>query len=534
MRYSRHGSDQVTTPPITPPDRSNLRLLFVNCCLRRHSSTKVLPVGLGYVMTYVHERGYTNHDLLDIDINDLDDAAVQTYLEQHSYDVILLGTLVTHYKWVKWFLQVARRLQPEATLVVGNSVAGSIFQLFLDKTPADVVVIGEGEVSTYEALEAMRLGQPLAGVEGIAFRDEAGTVVKTTKRKAALIDTLPMPNWDFFDVPRYIEKSAHTITYGTADEDAPRTIPMPISTARGCAFRCTFCHFVFWDDPYRLRSPEGVLAEIRRNRDKYGANYANFWDDLSFSSLLQVERMCDAILASDLRFHWMASIRCDLFGRERLPYERRRNAAEKMKAAGCVAVGFSLESGDPDILEMMNKKIDASFFIEQVHLLREVGIVCNTSVVFGYPIETPATIQQTFDLCLQARVYPSIGFLLPLPYTGMYEYAKQHGFITDEDAYLESITERQDICLNMTTMTDVEIMDEIKKGASKLNDALALGLDEDRLIKTGGYKKATNVKDFAKPPFDPANVKRNENDFSFNYSDAAFEVDAGVGRVRKD
>jgi anaerobic magnesium-protoporphyrin IX monomethyl ester cyclase len=190
-------------------------------------------------------------------------------------------------------------------------------------------------------------------------------------------------------------------------------------------------------------------------------------------------------------------------------------------------VGFSLESGNPEILEMMNKKIEAQFFAEQVHILREVGIVCNTSVVFGYPIETPETIQQTFDMCLQARVYPSIGFLLPLPYTGMYEYAKQHGFITDEDAYLESITERQDICLNMTRMSDAVIMDEIKKGASRLNEALALGLSPDRLIKTGGYKKATRIGEFKKP-LDPDNMKRNENDFSFNYSDAVFEVDAGV------
>lgn len=513
-----------------PAGKDVVKLLFVNPCLRRHSPTKVLPVGLGYVMTYVHEHGYTNHDLLDIDIGDLDDEQVEAHLREHSYDVILLGSIVTHYKWVKWFLNTAKKHQPAARLIVGNSVAGSIYELFLARTPADVVVIGEGEISTYDALEALRLGLPLGGVEGIAFRGDDGGVVKTPKRKAADINSLPMPNWDFFDVERYTQKSAHTITYGTHDQDAPKTIPLPISTARGCAFRCTFCHFVFWDDPYRLRTPESVLGEIRRNKEKYGANYANFWDDLSFSSLLQVDRMCDAILASDLKFNWMASIRCDLFGRERLPYEKRLKAAQKMKAAGCVAVGFSLESGSPEILEMMNKKIEASFFAEQVQILREVGIVCNTSVVFGYPIETPETIRQTFDMCLRARVYPSIGFLLPLPYTGMYEYAKQHGFITDEDAFLESITERQDICLNMTTMSDAEIMEEIKQGARQLNEALQLGLSDDRLIKTGGYKKATKIGEFRKAPLDPDRIERNENDFSFNYSDTTFEVDSGLGK----
>ena len=30
------------------------------------------------------------------------------------------------------------------------------------------------------------------------------------------------------------------------------------------------------------------------------------------------------------------------------------------------------------------------------------------SVVFGYPIETRETINETFNMCLKAKVYPSI------------------------------------------------------------------------------------------------------------------------------
>ena len=36
----------------------------------------------------------------------------------------------------------------------------------------------------------------------------------------------------------------------------------------------------------------------------------------------------------------------------------------------------------------------------------------------------------------------SLSTFAPLPATGMYDYAKQKGLIVDEDAYLESITER--------------------------------------------------------------------------------------------
>ena len=111
---------------------------------------------------------------------------------------------------------------------------------------------------------------------------------------------------------------------------------------------------------------------------------------------------------------------------------------------------------------------------------------------------------------------------MPLPYTAMYDYAKVNGYITDEDKYLESITERQDICLNMTKMSNDEIMNEIKTGAKELNDMFDLGLNENTYIKTKGYKnsKINEKKLLAKT------VTRNENDVSFNYSNQEFEFES--------
>ena len=69
-------------------------------------------------------------------------------------------------------------------------------------------------------------------------------------------------------------------------------------------------------------------------------------------------------------------------------------------------------------------------------------------------------------------------------------------------------------------------MEEIKIGASKLNDLLDLGLDEDRYIKTGGERNVTNKdKQLTKKNngLDPDNIERNVNDISFNYSANTFD-----------
>jgi len=49
--------------------KKDLKLLFVNSCLRPGGYTKFLPVGLGSVMTYFKTKGY-DFTLLDIDINE--------------------------------------------------------------------------------------------------------------------------------------------------------------------------------------------------------------------------------------------------------------------------------------------------------------------------------------------------------------------------------------------------------------------------------------------------------------------------------
>lgn len=422
---------------------------------------------------------------------------------------------------MKWLTNTIKKYHPETHTVVGNSVGGSCYEVFMKNCKADVVVIGEGELTTLDVLNAAKNKSSFEQIEGIVYRNNKNEIIKNPPRKGEPnIDKFPIIKWHkYFDVKRYL-KGSSGLSNGVSDLSS--IIAFPLSTARGCAFRCSFCHFVYWDDIYRAKSPARIIEEIKYLVDKYNANFFAFWDDLSFAGLTQVERLCDAILESGIKIKWSAAIRSDLLGNAKKSYERRLKVAEKMKASGCTTVGYALESGDAEILKMMNKKVKPEYYSEQIKILKKAGVPSATSVVFGYPIETKETIRKTFEMCSENGTYPSIGFLLPFPYTGMYAYAKEHGYITDEDEYLDSITERQDHILNMTEMSDEEIKTEINLGASKLNDELNLGLKD--FIKTGtdeGHNKylgESKLKDKTK-------IKRNINDVSLDYSDLEFDED---------
>ena len=81
-------------------------------------------------MTYLQSQG-VKFDFLDIDIDDIEDTDVKLYLERNRYDIVLTGSIVTHYKWMKWLTKTVRYYNPKSIIIVGNSVAGSIPTLFL-------------------------------------------------------------------------------------------------------------------------------------------------------------------------------------------------------------------------------------------------------------------------------------------------------------------------------------------------------------------------------------------------------------------
>lgn len=495
-----------------------MKLLFVNPSLRPGAPHRQIPVGLGYIVTAVKEAGIA-FDLLDIDIGRYDDSYVERYIAEHRYDVIALGSISTHYRWVKWFVGMVKRLQSGCTVIVGNSVGGSIPEVMFQHTGVDIIVKGEGDVTIVEVLRALNAGKELGriveplkpvphkngdlpptyhgvGIEGIIFRDAKGRIVNTGERKAVRdIDDLPFPDWDIFDVQSYIAGS-HYMARETVRYPREKAVVFPVNTARGCVFKCSFCHYVFWHDPYRHRSAKSVIGEIRHLNKKYGANFIEFWDELSFHKLKPTEDFVDEMLAAGLDdIHWCAPIRSDLFGRADLPLDDRLRVLQKMKDAGVLALAFSLESGNQEILDAMNKRVKVEYFDEQVKLLRQIGIISDTSLVIGYPQETSGTIAQTMEMCRRNRIYPSVGFLLPLPATGMWDYALEHGHIKDIDRYLTDMTERQDLVLNMTKMSDQQILDETKGWLKRLNEEFGGLLSEESLIKTGGYSKHNKHQD---------------------------------------
>ncbi len=460
-----------------------MNILVINLSLRPFSPVKVFPIGLGYVATAMKKAGYA-FDLLDIDGYRYSDQQVDGFIRAKNYDVVCMGCIVTGYKFVKGLCDVIKRHHPHAKIIVGNSVATSIVDTLLTRTKADIAVMGEGDETIVDLLNAIEIGRDPESVKGICLLRDA-QVVRTEPRPLIKdISSLPFIDYSIFDIEIYIENAKNYI----ADRlPIPRdeVRGLPVNTARGCVAHCTFCYHVFENMPYRFRSADSVLAEIKGMIDTYALNVICFSDELTFFSKKHALEFSEKVIASGLEFYWMADCRSNLFDKE-----EDIEIIRMMKEAGCVTVGYSLESSDPGILKAMNKKSTIEQFSFQTHLFHKAELYPVTSLVIGYPQETPDTIRNTFDCCIENRIYPSTGYLLPQPGSKMYDHAVENGFVTDEEDYLMRLGDRQDLRLNMTTMSDEELEQSVNEHLKRCNKELGMGLSDDQLIKTQYYRKA--------------------------------------------
>jgi radical SAM superfamily enzyme YgiQ (UPF0313 family) len=288
-----------------------------------------------------------------------------------------------------------KRLAPQVVTVLGGPhVTFSSSETLKACPDLDIVALGEGERTIVELSAAIEAGAGLTKVKGIAYRD--GSALRFTPRRGFIrnLDSLSMPARRLLPLGRY------------------RALGMPISmtTSRGCPHACIFCvgrRMV--GARVRFRSPARVVDELASLAD-LGFQQVNLADDLFTADPVRCTAVCDEIVRRGLRIKWTAFARVDTVSAGLLV---------RMKAAGCTAVSFGIESGNPAILKSVKKGITLEQVVAAVDMCADAGVTPSASFILGLPGETPDTLAETVAfgrrLAKKGLVY---GFHLLAPFPG--------------------------------------------------------------------------------------------------------------------
>jgi len=321
-------------------------------------------------------------------------------LRQLNPDVIGISipfTLLVH-ESVE-FMKLVRAAFPDTLLICGG-VHPTLVPM--DVAPfCDAAVIGDGEITTRELLERYVSGDEWRDTPGICFLGSEGKLVFSEPRKPEEdLDALGGPDWSL--IP--FEQWKTTFYFHIEGE-----IAMPLMSGRGCPFACTFCaNEKLTGRRVRFRSIPSFLEDIEGVIETFGIRSFFFHDEVFTINKARLREFCDEAKGRNLKFKFLAQTRAD-----RVDEEDIRLLTE----AGCVALGFGLESADPEINRRMNRNLDLDRVRETIALCRKYGLMCSLSFMIGTPWETFDTLRTTFNFINEVGP-DSIGFFFFIPYPG--------------------------------------------------------------------------------------------------------------------
>ncbi len=443
-----------------------MKVLLINPPIREWARPNVLPLGLAYLASVLRDESH-EVEVLDMNAYRWTPEVVEKKIRDADFDVAGIGAIVTVYKYVKWLVGVLKKHHPAKKVVVGGSVGTSIPHILLDKTETDIACIGEGERTVVELLKALEANEDLSGVDGIWYRDEGGKIVKTGARVPIEdLDKVPLPAWDLFPMDIYLKNPVGApnrnkwIDGGAENESV---LSMNLSATRGCPYKCIYCYHDFMGQKYRHRSPKNIIAEMRVLYDKYSVRYFHFVDDEFCLKKNFVFEFCKAVKEEfDRDVTWGCSGRVNLMTEEMIA---------AMANAGCVLIGYGIESGSQRMLDVMRKRVTVEQAKEAIRLTVKHMGWADCSFMIGTPGEDRETIRETVDFCKELDLTPEvIFFATPYPCTELYDLAMAQGKIKDEEQYILSLGEQgEQVMVNFTEFSNEELVSIQEEMIRELN-----------------------------------------------------------------
>ncbi|MEO5336133.1 MAG: cobalamin-dependent protein [Magnetospirillum sp. WYHS-4] len=420
-------------------------LLVVPRFITGARQTYHFPFGIAYVSAVLKRAGHEVH-CLNLNHQDGRPAdVVGQAVRALDPQVLATGGISPHYGRVKDILSAGRAAKPGLRTVIGGGLLTSAPNQVARMLDLDIGVIGEGEETVVDLARALEHGEDLASVDGLVIRRPDGTFAKTRNRKPVKdLDSLPWPDYDGFQARLLVESPPDGSNYFQQAVESPRTLAL--ISSRSCPFACTFC-FHPNGRVYRERGLDDVFAELEFLVDRYGVNAVWVLDELFAVRHERLVDFCHRI--APMKLKWMVSLRVGEAGAETL---------DMMRDAGCVFIGYGLESADDRILASMKKKTTRARMEDALRLTYEkrMGIIGN--FIFGDPDETIETASNTIDWWGRHPEYRiSLVPLLAYPGTRVFEDALATGKIADfETAFTTPL-------YNLTAMPDEDYTRMIQK-----------------------------------------------------------------------
>lgn len=401
---------------LNPPTRDDKKFIREGRCTQEHGFWATLwpPVSLATIAAVLEQNGHEVH-------------VVDCPARGMCWDALLRDISRLQPAWVLWaaatptisndlsLAAAVKNLNPSIRTAAFGTHVTALDRECLERFQAlDIIIRQEPEITARELFRSLADGADLHAVQGITWRDDAGSIHRNPDRPFIEdLDQLPYPAWHLVNVR----------DYQLPLKGRPFLI---IAPQRGCPFRCSFCTCqTYYGSRLRRRSIDSVIAELVHDIATYHVRDFFVWAETFVIDREYVAGLCAAIIDRGLRIAWTCNSRVDTVDAELL---------RLMARAGCWMISFGIESAEQDVLDRACKGIRVEQARRAVALAAAAGIRTAGHFILGMPGDTARSLDKTIAFAQSlgldiAQFYCCV----PFPGSKLYNEALREGWIDGMD-----------------------------------------------------------------------------------------------------
>jgi len=378
------------------------------------------PLGIAYIAAVLEEKHEVT--ILDTQALNLTRDEIKQSIQKINPDVVGITCMTPTIRASLEISELTKEVSDDIITVLGGPHLSAFPKETLTYDHVDFGVVGEGEIVFPGLLTALEGENQLNEIDGLVFKKNGEIKFNSPKKYVKDLDSLPFPARHLLPNKKYY--SIHA--------DYPFTTLM---TSRGCPFNCGYCFRDIFNRKLRFRSAKNVVDEIELCLEM---RFKEIWfyDDVFTFNKKRVAEICSEILNRGLDFKWTAISRVDTVDYDLL---------KKMKKAGCYRIRYGVESGNQEILDLMNKRITLNMVKKTIKLTKKLGIETLCFFMIGYPGENSEKIKETIDFSI--KIDPNwvmFSNAIPFPKTNFLELAYKKGLLKDRNYWDKFVLNKTD------------------------------------------------------------------------------------------
>jgi radical SAM superfamily enzyme YgiQ (UPF0313 family) len=355
----------------------------------------VPPIGILYLASIARQKGHEVHvvdfmfrrkPLVEIELAIREFEPQVVGISIRNIDTLFSKTLF-ELPQIQLVVEKIRSLTT-APIVLGGA-GFSIFPIELTEVlSADYGIAGEADNAFPILLTALEKNGALSQVPGLVYRIN-GTLRGNLTERVVDLDRIPIQAIEDIDWQAYGRNRGN---FG-------------VFTRKGCPLDCIYCpEAPLYGHTPRLRSPRLVADEIEYIVETTGLRWFDFADTLFNAPREHMMAVCQEIIDRKARMQFEVELN---------PLGQDKESVKLLKAAGCMGVNLTADSGSTAMLKSLNKGYTREMILNTAALYVKFRIPYTVGFLLGGPGENRSTLDETLALVRQlpggATTYFGIG-----------------------------------------------------------------------------------------------------------------------------